>query len=469
MSSETNVRKFIESDKKIDFNDFRKEVEEVDEEIDAIRSKKFVFNPGEGELQGLPVSVKDNICVEGFPATAGSKILEPYKPEITATAVKKLQEKGANVFAKTNQDEFGFGTFSMNSAYEIPKNPYDTDRVTGGSSGGAAALTSALKSPHMALGQSTGGSVSNPAAFCGVVGFTPTYGRVSRYGLIDYANSLDKIGTLAQTVEDAAYMLEIISGKDKKDFTTVERGKKKLADVEPDVEDLRIGAPEQYMSFPGMDDRVKKKVWKAIQRLEDMGAEVEEVSLPKVAKDYVMPSYYVTAMSEASTNLARYCGMRYGLEKDPEKKNFDNYFSEIRSEGFGEEVKRRVMLGHFVRQEGFREAYYIKALKVRRLIIEEYKQAFKKYDVLASPTMPIIAPRFEEADDLSPIEIYAMDTLTIGPNLAGIPQMSVPCGTVEGMPVGMHLLSDHFKEHKLVKTGKAFENSFGTLERPEVV
>ncbi len=469
MSSEKSIIERIKNGESFDLKNLKKEVDKVDKKIFAIRSKNFSVNNNGGKLEGLPISVKDNICVEGFPATAGSKILEDYRPEITATVVKKIQSSGGNIFAKTNQDEFGFGTFSMNSAYEIPRNPYDTERVTGGSSGGAAALTSALDQPHMALGQSTGGSISNPAAFCGVVGITPTYGKVSRYCLIDYANSLDKIGTLAKRVEDAALLLDIISGKDEKDFTTLDRGNGSLADVKPEVEGMKIGVPRQYLEFEGMNDKVREKFWESVKIFEDLGAEVKEVNMPKIAKEYVIPSYYIIAMSEASTNLAKFCGMRYGIEKDPEKKSFNEYFSEMRSEGFGDEVKRRVLLGHFLRQEGYKDAYYMKALKVRRLLIEEYKTTFKEYDVLASPTMPIVAPKIDEAKAIKPVEMYAMDTLTVGPNLAGIPHLSVPCGKVDGMPIGMHLIGDQFREDKIVAAAKAFENSFGTLERPKVV
>ena len=468
MPEKKSVKKFLEEEEGVDFESFRREVDRVDDKINATRYREDNFDSEDGVLKGLPVSVKDNVCVKGMPATAGSRILESYRPEFTATVVRRLQENGGNVFAKTNMDEFGFGTFSTNSAYEVPRNPHDTDRVTGGSSGGAAALTAALDSPHVAIGQSTGGSISNPAAFCGAVGLTPTYGRVSRYGLIDYANSLDKLGPIADTVEDAAMVLDMISGKDERDFTTVERDYESLSEVEGDVSGMRIGVPSQYMEFEGMDRKVRKKVWRSIKMLEDMGAEVEEVDMPRISKDYVMPSYYITAISEASTNLARFCGMRYGLEGEPERKGFNQYFSEIRSQGFGKEAKRRVLLGHFARQAGYREAYYLKALKVRRMIIEEYKKAFREYDVLASPTMPMIAPRFDEAEELEPVEVYAMDTLTAGPNLAGLPQLSVPCGKVKGMPVGMHLLGGHFHERDIVAAGKAFENKFKGIRRPEL-
>ncbi|MDY6778185.1 MAG: amidase family protein, partial [Candidatus Nanohaloarchaea archaeon] len=349
----SRVSRFLSSDDTIDTSTFYDAVEEKDGTVRAVRSSKRQPLEGEGRLAGLPISVKDNICVEGFPATAGSRILESYRPQFTATAIQRLQEEGATVFAKTNQDEFGFGTFSTNSAYEVPRNPYDPERVTGGSSGGAAAMTAALDEPHVAIGQSTGGSISCPAAFCGVVGLTPTYGRVSRYGLIDYANSMDKLGPITNSVQDAARVLEVMAGPDERDFTTAERGVPSFSDMEPGVGDMRIGVPEEYMGYRGVDERVRKEVWHALDRLEELGATVEEVSLPKLQHDYTLPAYYITAVCEASTNLAKFCGMRYGLEDDPEQEGFEGYFSRVRSEGFGEEVKRRIMLGHFARLAGY--------------------------------------------------------------------------------------------------------------------
>jgi aspartyl-tRNA(Asn)/glutamyl-tRNA(Gln) amidotransferase subunit A len=459
----SSVQAFLRSSEDLDRAWFRSRVAEAAEATDAIREMDHDREVYDGTIAGLPVSVKDNICVEGFNATAGSKILESYRPTFTATAISRLEDAGARVFAKTNQDEFGFGTFSTNSAYEVPKNPHNPDRVTGGSSGGAAALTAELDAPHVAIGQSTGGSISCPAAFCGVVGLTPTYGRVSRYGLIDYANSMDKLGPIARSVDDAALALELMSGEDERDFTTVDRELPGLSSVGPSVEGMRVAVPAEYMEYRGVDEAVRKEIWRSIEALEDRGAEVEEVSLPKIGRDYALPSYYITAMCEASTNLARYCGMRYGMEKEPEQRSFDEYFADVRTDGFGKEAQRRVMLGHFARSEGYRDAYYIKALKVRRLVIEEFKRAFEEYDLLAAPTMPIPAPTFEEAEELPPVEVYAMDTLTVGPNLAGLPQLSLPVGTVDDMPVGMHLIGDHFEEATLVRAGRAYEEGEGLI------
>ncbi|MFB6077216.1 MAG: amidase family protein, partial [Candidatus Nanohaloarchaea archaeon] len=384
---------------------FMAKVQEAQERTGALRSVADRIDPGEGELNGLPVSAKDQICTRDFPTTAGSKMLEPYEPPFDATVVERVKRAGGTLFGKTNMDEFGFGTFCTNSAYEVPTNPHDPDRVVGGSSGGAGALTAALDAPHVALAESTGGSISAPAAFNGVVGMTPTYGRVSRHGLIDYGNSLDKIGTMSRSVYGAALGLEIIAGNDPRDPTTVDREARFVDALSGGVDGMRIGVPEQYIGYKGVQDGVRKRVWRAIEALEDAGAEVEEIDVPEIAKDYTLPAYYIIAMAEASTNLARYCGMRYGQEGDPRGRTFDDYFSEVRTEHFGEEVKRRIMLGTYARQAGYREQYYEKALKVRTVVIDAFREAFQEYDLLASPAMPIIAPTFEEAEELDPVEV----------------------------------------------------------------
>ena len=461
---QTRVQDVLAGEDTVDGDRLQDRLGTLDTQLDVFHE----YSVPDGEIDGLPITAKDAICVDGFTATAGSAILDGYEPGFDATAVRRLREQNCRPVGKTNQDEFGFGTFSMNSAYGVPKNPYDQDRTAGGSSGGAAAITAALDMPHVALGESTGGSISCPAAFSGAVGLTPTYGRVSRYGLIDYANSLDKIGPMARSVRDAAAVLERIAGRDERDFTTADREVPAFASAERDLSDIHIGVPEEYMEYEGVDDRVRETVWDSIKEMEARGATYETVSLPKIAKDHALPSYYITAVSEASTNLARYAGMRYGLESDPEQQGFDEYFSEIRTEGFGMEAKRRILLGHFARQAGYREAYYMQALKVRRLVIEEFKRGFKEFDLLAAPTMPIPAPAFDAAEDLAPEEVYAMDTLTVGPNLAGLPQLSLPVGTVEDMPVGLHLLSDHFDEATLVGVGSAYEDQIGFIDPPDV-
>ncbi|MDY6769564.1 MAG: amidase family protein [Candidatus Nanohaloarchaea archaeon] len=462
------VRQFVESDAEIDGDAFFDHLQQVQEQTRALRCTADALEHGDGRIGGLPVSAKDQICTSDFPTTAGSKILEDYTPVFDATVIEQVKEAGGALIGKTNMDEFGFGTFCTNSAYEVPRNPHDTDRVVGGSSGGAGALTAALDHPHIALAESTGGSISAPAAFCGVVGMTPTYGRVSRNGLIDYGNSLDKIGTMARSVYGAALGLDVIAGEDDADPTTVDRPAGFADGLEADVDGLRIGVPRQYLGFDGMDDAVRQRFHDATDRLEALGATVEEVDMEKVSREYAIPAYYIIAVSEASTNLARYCGMRYGAEGDPSGTGFNDYFAGIRSAHFGEEVKRRIMLGTYARRAGYREQYYVKALKVRTLIIEEFKRAFDEYDLLASPAMPITAPTREEAAELSPAETYAMDTLTVGPNLAGMPHASVPMGFVNGLPAGMHLIGDHFDEQTVLDAAAAYEQDAGHDMTPEV-
>ena len=403
-----------------------------------------------GKLFGLPISVKDNICTKGIQTTAGSRILENYIPPFSATPVDNVVNEGAFILGKTAMDEFGFGTFSVNCAYGIPKNPLDAERSCGGSSGGAGCVTAVADFPHIALAESTGGSISCPASFTGTVGLTPTYGLVSRWGLIDYANSLDKIGCIGKTVYDVALMLSLIAGNDSKDSTSLNTPKQDYTNfLKKDIKGMKIGVPKEY--FENVDEKITKVIWNAIKKLEDLGATYKEVSLPHTK--YALPSYYIIAVAEASTNLAKYTGMRYGLHLEL-KGNFDDYFSVVRSNGFGEEAKRRIILGTFARMAGYRDAYYLKALKVRTKVIEDFKKAFKQFDVLAAPTMPVVAPRFDEIEKLSPIEVYMMDVLTVAPNLAGIPMISVPAGEVDKMPVGLHLMGDHLQEGNILQVAK---------------
>ena len=443
-----SLKDYVEGGKTYDNIQFFKQLRQENASYKFMREIEEQENSS-GELEDIPFVVKDAICTEGVTTSAGSKILEDYEPVFDATVVERLKDAGAKFYGKTAQDEFGFGTFSTNNAFGTPKNPHDEERVVGGSSGGAGAVVAALNKPIISIGESTGGSVTNPAAYNGVVGVTPTYGRVSRYGLVDYANSLDKIGVLAKTVYGAAKGLEVIAGHDENDQTTSDREVPEYSDLE-EKDDLRIAVPKQYIGLNGLQDGVRENFEKSLEKFEEMGAEVEEVDMPLLHKDVAVPSYYVLAMSEASTNLAKMAGMRYGHEADPEKfDDYDEYFSEIRSEGFGEEVKRRILVGTYTRMAGYRDDYYIKAAKVRQKIIDQYKEVFEEFDVIASPSMPNIAPRIEEAESMSPTEIYAMDTLTVGPNLAGLPMISVPNGKSEGMPTGLHLVGDHFEEEKI--------------------
>lgn len=458
ISIEENTHKTIEESEKInkEFNYFN--VISKDFAINQAREldQKIKSGKAKGRLLGVPVSVKDCIIVQGVESTAGSAILKGYIPEFHATAVKKAIEEGAIIIGKTSQDEFGFGSFAKNVGvgFKVPLNPFDKERVTGGSSGGSGGITQKMSRNHISLAESTGGSIAAPAAFCGVVGLTPTYGRVSRYGLIDYGNSLDKIGSMAKSVEDAALMLEIISGKDKDDSTSADVPVERYTDyVKKGVKGMKIGIVREMID--GSDEEVKKTVWDYIKKLEKRGATYEEISLPITSK-YSIAAYYVLATAEASTNLAKYCGMRYGKHEYLQG-NFNEYFSDVREKNLGPEAKRRIILGTFARQAGFRDAYYIKAAQVRTVIIDEYKHQLKKYDAIVSPTMPFIAPKFSEIEKLTPLQNYLADIMTVGPNLAGLPHISVNAGMAKGLPVGIMFTSDHFEEKKLIQLASELE------------
>ncbi len=444
----------------IDYADFiSKYMEEIKKADSKFNFLNTVNNEKSGQpkemLFGLPFSVKDDICVKGMQANAGSRILEGYIPPFDATSVDKIKQNSGFIAGKTSQDEFGFGTFSTNSGYKIPKNPLDPARTAGGSSGGAASIISAIGMPQIAISESTGGSTTAPAAFCGVAGLTPTYGLVSRYGLIDYASTLDKICVTSRSVYDIALSLSVIAGHDPKDSTSInKKAGEYRKNLGIDFKKLKIGIPKEYMQ--DLDKKIGKSVWDAIKKMESLGAEYSEVSLPHTK--YSIATYYIIATSEASTNLAKFSGMRYGAEEEI-KGNFNEYFSEIRTEYFGEEAKRRILLGTFARMAGYRDQYYIKAMKVRTLIIQDFKKAFSKFDVLVSPSMPVIAPKFTEIERLTPLENYMMDILTVAPNLAGIPMLTVPCGKVDGMPVGLHILGDHLQEQKVLQVGYEFERN----------
>ncbi len=461
MSYNIQVKQFLEEseDGDLDYEDFikkfYKEVLSLNKKFGFLREASQEKSEHKKPLYGLPFSVKDNICVKGMQATAGSRILEGYRPPFDATSISRLRSEGGHILGKTNQDEFGFGTFSTNSGFEIPKNPHDPSRSCGGSSGGSAGLTAALKYPHIAIAESTGGSISAPASFCGVAGLTPTYGLVSRYGLIDYANSLDKIGIIGKCVWDAALGLSYISGFDERDQTSINKKAEDYTNgLDKSIKGLKIGVPKEYFS-EGVDEKVQKQVWSGIKKLESLGATYKEVSLPHTK--YSLSAYYIIATSEASTNLAKYCGMRYGASEEVDG-SFNKYFSDVRTKYFGEEAKRRIILGTFARMAGYRDHFYLKSMKVRTLVIQDFKKAFKDFDVLAAPAMPVIAPKFTEIEKLTPLENYMMDVLTVAPNLAGIPMLSVSSGKVDGMPVGLHLMGDHLQEKKILQAGYNLEN-----------
>ena len=424
-----------------------KRAEQVQKEIDEGRLT--------GPLAGVPVAIKDNMCTQGILTTCSSKILENFYPTYTAEAVLNLEKAGAVMIGKTNMDEFAMGSTTETSAYGVTRNPWNENHVPGGSSGGSCAAVAAEECSY-ALGSDTGGSIRQPSSFCGVTGIKPTYGTVSRYGLIAYGSSLDQIGPVAKDVTDCATVLEAIASYDTKDSTSVKREDydftKALVD---DVKGMKIGIPKSYFG-EGLDTEVRQAVMKAAKTLEEKGAIVEEFELGLV--DYAIPAYYVIASAEASSNLARFDGVKYGF-RTKNHEGLHQMYKKTRSEGFGEEVKRRIMLGSFVLSSGYYDAYYLKALRTKALIKKEFDKAFEKYDVILGPAAPTTAP--EIGKSLSdPIKMYLGDIYTISVNLAGLPGISVPCGTdSKGLPIGLQLISDSFKEKNIIRAAYSFEQT----------
>ncbi len=412
-----------------------------------------------GELLGVPVSVKDAICIKGMPTRASSRILADYRPPFDATVIARVLDAGGIPIGHTIQDEFGFGGFCVNVGlgFDVPTNPINANLTTGGSAGGCAGFTKKTSFAQVSLAESTGGSIVEPAAFCGVVGICPTYGRVSRYGLLEFSSSMDKIGPMAKSVKEAAMLLEVVAGHDPHESTTTrEPVDEYTKSAEADVKGMRIGVIKEAFG-EGVDAAVDKQVWQRIKALESLGATYHEVSL-KLPIAYGIPTYYIIGTSEASTNLAKYCGMRYGAEEKLDS-GFKDYFTAVRSAHLGEEAKRRIMLGTFARMAGQRDAYYLKALKVRSRIVDEYKKVLKKHDVLASPTTAILPPTFKEIKRLTPLQNYMIDIMTVGPNVAGLPHLSVPCKTDDTISAGLMLMSDHFKESAIITVGAAAHQS----------
>ncbi|MCL6593379.1 MAG: Asp-tRNA(Asn)/Glu-tRNA(Gln) amidotransferase subunit GatA, partial [Alicyclobacillus sp.] len=407
-------------------------------------------------LAGVPYALKDNLCTEGLPTTAASRILEGYIPPYSATVVDKLQRSGGVMLGKTNMDEFAMGSSTETSAYRVTRNPYDVERVPGGSSGGSAAAVAAGLVPY-ALGSDTGGSIRQPAAFCGVVGLKPTYGRVSRYGLIAFASSLDQIGPFTRTAEDAAYVLQAIAGHDPLDSTSApEPVDNYVGSLEQGVKGLRLGVVRNIES-DGLDPEVAQAVARAVDSLRAAGAEVVEVELPHA--DYAVATYYLIAPAEASSNLARYDGVRYG--RRAEAGSLLEMYERTRSEGFGLEVKRRIMIGTYALSSGYYDAYYLRAQKMRTLIRRDYEAAFAQCDVIVSPTAPTTAFRLGEKLD-NPLQMYLNDLYTIPANLAGLPGISVPCGmSQDGLPIGLQLVGRAFDERTLLRVAHAYEQLRG--------
>ncbi len=441
-------------------------IEEVEKDLHAfITLFDFVKNDDNNTDKFIPIAIKDNICIKDTKTTCGSKILENYVAVYDATVIKFLKENGAVFIGKTNMDEFAMGSSTESSYFGVTKNPYDLSRTPGGSSGGSAVAVAAGEVP-VALGSDTGGSIRQPAAFCGVVGIKPTYGRVSRYGLVAFASSLDQIGVFARNVYDAALVLEIIAGSDPKDSTCVDIEKEsysqKIVTVDSDfIKNLKIGIPKEYF-IEGIQKEIKEKIFEVINFLSREGAKIVEISLPNT--EYAVAVYYIIAPSEASSNLARYDGVKYGY-KSTTKSNEDysnliNMYRYTRKEGFGAEVKRRIMLGTYSLSSGYYDAYYSKAQKVRRLIFEDFEKAFSLVDLIITPTTPTTAFKLGEKIN-DPLQMYLSDIFTIPCNLAGIPGLSIPCGyDNQGLPVGLQILAPHFNETNLLKLAYFIEQNY---------
>ncbi|MBX9975240.1 Asp-tRNA(Asn)/Glu-tRNA(Gln) amidotransferase subunit GatA [Cytobacillus firmus] len=415
---------------------------------------KIGTDDAKGLLFGMPIGVKDNIVTKGLRTTSASKILENFDPIYDATAASKLQNAETITIGKLNMDEFAMGSSNENSGFQVTRNPWNLERVPGGSSGGSAASVAAGE-VLFSLGSDTGGSIRQPASYCGVVGLKPTYGRVSRFGLIAFASSLDQIGPITRTVEDNAYLLQAISGVDPMDSTSANVEVPSYAEsLTGDVKGLRIAVPKEYLA-EGVNEEVRQSVLDALKVLEKLGATWEEVSLPH--SKYALATYYLLSSSEASANLARFDGVRYGYRTaDPE--NLIDLYKKTRAEGFGDEVKRRIMLGTFALSSGYYDAYYKKAQKVRTLIKQDFENVFEKYDVIIGPTAP--TPAFKIGENTSdPLTMYANDILTIPVNLAGVPGISVPCGFADGLPLGLQIIGKHFDESTVYRVAHAFEQA----------
>ena len=406
-----------------------------------------------GPLAGVPAAIKDNMCTKGMRTTCSSKILENFVPTYTAEAVLNLEKAGAVILGKTNMDEFAMGSTTETSYYGVTRNPWNTEHVPGGSSGGSCAAVAANECFY-ALGSDTGGSIRQPSSFCGVTGIKPTYGTVSRYGLIAYGSSLDQIGPVAKDVSDCAAILEAISSHDLKDSTSMARTDCDFTSaLKDDVKGMKIGIPSSYFG-EGLDKEVRAAILKAADILKEKGAIVETFDLGLV--DYAIPAYYVIASAEASSNLSRFDGIKYGY-RTKEYEGLHNMYKKTRSEGFGPEVKRRIMLGSFVLSSGYYDAYYLKALRTKALIKKEFDKAFAKYDLILAPASPDTAPKLG-ASLSDPLKMYLGDIYTISVNLAGLPGMTVPCGMdSKGLPIGMQLIGDCFKEKNIIRAGYAFE------------
>ena len=439
-------------------------LEEAKAEAQKVQEK---LDNGEdlGKYAGIPIGIKDNLCMKGTKTTCSSKMLENFVSPYDATVIEKLKDENIISLGKLNMDEFAMGSSTESSYFKKTKNPWNLNKVPGGSSGGSAAAVAANMVPW-ALGSDTGGSIRQPASLCGVVGLKPTYGLVSRYGLVAFASSLDQIGPITKDVRDSAMLLSLIAGHDEKDTTSEPKEKKDYTEaLKNDVKGLKIGVPKEFFG-EGINEEVKKELTKAIETYKELGAEIEEFSLD-VAK-YALATYYIIACAEASSNLGRFDGIRYGY-RTPEYSNLKEIYKKSRSEGFGTEVKRRIILGTYVLSSGYYDAYYKKAQQVRTLVSNEFSKAFEKYDVILTPTSPVTAFNIGEKSN-NPLEMYLADICTVSVNIAGVPAISIPCGVdSNGLPIGMQLIGNKFEEEKILNAAYTFEQKVKFREnyRPE--
>ena len=421
---------------------------------EALEKAKNIQAKGiDGELAGIPIGIKDNICTKGVKTTCSSKMLENFVSPYDATVIENLNNENLINIGKLNMDEFAMGSSTESSYFKKTKNPWDLSKVPGGSSGGSAAAVAAGMVPW-ALGSDTGGSIRQPASLCGVVGLKPSYGLVSRYGLVAFASSLDQIGTLTKDVRDSAILLNIIAGKDKKDTTSIDIPKKDYTKyLTGDIKRVKIGVPKEFFG-DGINQEVKESLMSAIEKYKSMGAEVEEFSLD--IAEYALATYYIIACAEASSNLGRFDGIRYTY-RTPNAKNLKELYKKSRSEGFGPEVKRRIILGTYVLSSGYYDAYYKKAQQVRTMVMNEFNKGFEKYDVILTPTSPTVAFGIGEKSN-NPLEMYLADICTVSVNIAGLPGISIPCGVdSNGMPIGMQLIGNKFEEEKILNVAYSFE------------
>ncbi len=437
---------------------------QIDKEGALKRADELDSSNEEQSLRGIPIAIKDNICVKGLQASCGSKILGVYHPPYNATAIERLKSAGAIVIGKTNQDEFAMGSSNENSAFGTVKNPWDTTRVPGGSSGGSAVAVASGVVP-VSLGSETGGSVRQPASLCGITGLKPTYGRISRYGLVAFASSLDQIAIFGSNSRDIAAVLKVVAGRDTHDATTADVPVPDyLGEMTGDIKGMRIGVPRELFG-EGLDEEVKASVEKGIENYRDLGAEIVDIELPHAK--YCIAVYYIIATAEASSNLARFDGVRYGY-RTPEARDLRETYRVTRDEGFGAEVKRRIMLGTYVLSSGYYDAYYLKAQKVRTLIKQDFEKAFTVCDAIITPTSPSTAFKIGEKSD-DPLAMYLSDIYTCTANLAGIPGISIPCGlSDEGLPIGLQLVGKNWSENTLLKLGDAYERAFPLNAKPKV-